>query len=110
MTDDRPFIRAETGGSRGRRDDQETTIASGLIRVVLGYQLEQFRIGYGVHLELGSDFEITVETEFTVEAGEIRWTGEPLTAEAAGALAPLTLKTVSEATIGKDGALRLALG
>lgn len=110
MTDDRPFIRAETWVSRASGDDQEITIANGLIRAVLGYQLVQVRIGYGVHLELGNDFEITIETEFTVEAGEIRWTGEPLTKEAAGVLSPLTLTTVSEAAIGKDGTLRLALG
>ncbi|UXM91822.1 DUF6188 family protein [Paenarthrobacter sp. JL.01a] len=110
MTEDRPFTRAKTGVSHGRRDDQEMTIANGLIRAVLGYQLVQFRIGYGVHLELGNDFEITIEAEFTLKAGEMRWTGDPLTTEAAGALAPVTLKTVSEATIGKDGTLRLTLG
>lgn len=110
MTDDGPFIRAEAGGIHGRRDEQEITIANDLIQAVLGYQLAKFRLDYGVHLELGNDFEITIETEFTLEAGEIRWTGEPLTTEAGKVLLPLTSTTVSEATIGNDGTLRLALG
>lgn len=110
MTDDRLFIRGESAVSHGSTDDQESMIVSGLIRAVVGHQLVQFRMGYGVHLELGNDFEVTIETEFTVDTGERRWTGEPLTAEAAGALLPLNLTTVSEATIVKDGTLLLALG
>ncbi len=67
-------------------------------------------MGYGVHLELGSDHEVTIETPLTIVDGGARWSGEPLTAEAAGALLPLNLREVNSVEIASDGTLNLDLG
>jgi hypothetical protein len=90
--------------------DEDITIANDLLAPVVGQQLIQFRMGYGVHLELGYDFEVTIETPLTVLDGDSRWSGEPLTAEAAGALLPLNLRDVTSAKIDRDGTLNLGLG
>jgi hypothetical protein len=90
--------------------DEDITIANDLLAPVVGQQLIQFRMGYGVHLELGYDFEVTIETPLTVLDVASRWSGEPLTAEAAGALLPLNLRDVTSAKIDRDGTLNLGLG
>ena len=38
------------------------------------------------------------------------WSGEPLTAEAAGALLPLNLRDVTLVQVDRDGTLKLGLG
>ena len=67
-------------------------------------------MGYGVHLELGDEHEVTIETPFDVVNGDTRWAGEPLTAGAAGALLPLNLREVTSGRISTDGTLMLGLG
>lgn len=91
------------------RDDDIVTVNE-LLTALVGQPLVQFRMGYGVHLELGHDFEVTVETPLTVADGDSRWTGEPLTAEAAGALLPLNSRGVTSAEVTKDGTLNLHFG
>jgi Family of unknown function (DUF6188) len=81
-----------------------------LLAPVVGEPLVQFRMGYGVHLELGLDFEVTIETPLTVTDGGSAWSGEPLTAEAAGALLPLNLRDVTFVRVDRDGTLNLGLG
>jgi hypothetical protein len=90
--------------------DEDIAIANDLLAPGVGQQLIQFRMGYGVHLELGDDFEVTIETPLTVLDGDSRWGGEPLTAEAAGALLPLNLREVTSAKVDRDGTLNLGLG
>lgn len=87
-----------------------STTADELLTPVVGSQLIQFRMGYGVHLELGDAYEVTIETTLAVVDGRNAWTGEPLTAEAAGALLPLNLRIVTFARVDADGTLRLGLG
>jgi hypothetical protein len=91
-------------------NDADVRRATGLLQVVVGEQLVQFRMGYGVHLELGSDAEVTIETPFRVTTVEDEWTGEPLTEGAAGALLPLILQKVTSAEVTPDDALRLGVG
>jgi hypothetical protein len=42
------------------------TLSNELLAPGVGEPLVQFRMGYALHLELGSDFEVTIETPFTV--------------------------------------------
>ena len=105
-----PIIRSGDEERRGiteGRDDSEVVVANRLIAALLGQQLAQFRMGYGVHLELGHDHEVTIETPFQVVDGNDRWAGEPLTAEAAGALLPLNHRVVTCGRIESDGTLVL---
>ena len=110
---DTPFIRSSDGERKGITeggDHTEVVVANSLIGALIGKQLVQFRMGYGVHLELGNDHEVTIETPFEVTDGNIRWDGEPLTADAAGALLPLSLSEVTSGRITTDGTLVLGLG
>ena len=110
---DTPFIRSNDGDRRGITEgggDAEVVVANNLIGALIGKQLVQFRMGYGVHLELGHDHEVSMETSFAVEDGTARWTGEPLTADAAGALLPLNQREVTSARVAQDGTLVLRFG
>ena len=89
---------------------EDIVVANDLLAPVVGQPLVQFRMGYGVHLELGRDFEVTIETPLTVVDGDSRWSGEPLTAAAAGALLPLNLRDVTSVKVDRDGTLNLGLG
>ena len=111
--DDAPFIRSSDGDREGfeeGRGSAEVVVANQLIAALLGKQLVQFRMGYAVHLELGNDHEVTIEMPFEVIDGGAHWAGEPLTAEAAGALLPLTHREVMSAHIGIDSTLKLGIG
>lgn len=109
-----PSIRSSDGQQRSGitegGDGNETAVANDLIGHLIGKQLVQFRMGYGVHLELGHDHEVTIETPFEVSDGGTRWAGEPLTAGAAGALLPLNLRELTLGRITPDGTLILGLG
>lgn len=99
----------EGGITKGCGDD--IVLANQLISRVEGEQLIQFRMGCGVHLEFGiDDFEVTIETSLVVVDGSALWSGEPLTADAAGALLPLNHREVTSAKIATDGALSLGFG
>jgi hypothetical protein len=100
--DERPGI-TEGGGT-------EVAVANHLAAVLTGLPLVQFRMGYGIHLELGEAHEVTIETTLDVLEGESRWIGEPLTADAAGALLPLNSRKISSAHIAPDGTLALRFG
>ncbi len=109
-----PVIRSSDGQERTGidegRDDSDVVVANQLIAALLGEQLVQFRMGSGVHLEIGHDHEVTIETPFEVLDGNTQWSGEPLTAAAAGALLPMNLRAVTSAQIATDGTLVLGLG
>jgi len=92
------------------QDDGDVAVANRLIAALLARPLVQFRMGYGVHLEVGDDHEITIETPFKVADESTQWSGEPLTAEAAGALLALNLREVTSARIAIDGTLALGFG
>jgi hypothetical protein len=63
-----------------------------------------------MHIGLGRHFDVTVETQLIVVDGGTRWTGEPLTADAAGALLPLNSRAVTFVKVDPDGTLNLGLG
>lgn len=110
---DTPFVGSSDGMGSGipkDRDDTEVVVANRLLAAVFGQQLVQFRMGYGVHLELGDQYEVTIETPFEVVDGKDHWAGEPLTAEAAGALLPLNLREVTSGRIATGGTLVLGFG
>jgi hypothetical protein len=109
---DMPLIRSREGERAGITEgaDGQIVTANKLIATLTGKSLVQFRMGYGVHLEVGADHEVTIETPLEVVDGETRWGGEPLTAEAAGALLPLILRDVTSAVIATDATLILGLG
>lgn len=88
----------------------DVAVANHLAAVLIGLPLVQFRMGYGIHLELGEAHELTIETALDVVEGETHWSGEPLTADAAGALLPLNSRTVSSAHVATDGTLALGFG
>jgi hypothetical protein len=67
-------------------------------------------MGYGVHLELGDAHEVTIETPFEVVEGDTHWGGEPLSADAAGALLALNLREITSGQIAMDGTLVLGVG
>lgn len=92
----------------GRAED--IVLSNELLAPVVGEPLVQFRMGYGMHLELGHDFEVTIETPLTVVNDSNRWSGKPLTADAAGALLPLNLREVTFVRVDQDGTLNLGLG
>jgi hypothetical protein len=110
---DMPFIRSSDGQQRSGTteggDVREVVVASKEIGHLMGKQLVQFRMGHGVQLEL-DDHEVTIETSFEVMNDNVGWAGEPLTADAAGALLPVTLRAVTSALIATDGSLALGLG
>ncbi len=92
---------------------------SGFIRAneevshVVGEPLYQVRMGYaGIRLELGDsfEFEVTFDTPLAVTTTDAQWAGEPLTAEAAGALLPLLGSHVTSARVEANGALHLVIG
>ncbi|HEX5018716.1 MAG TPA: DUF6188 family protein [Actinomycetes bacterium] len=109
---DRPSLRSGDGERQGATEGgaTEVGIANQLIADLIGRQLVQFRMGYGVHLEVGSDHEVTIETPFEVIGADTRWAGEPLTAGAAGALLPLNLRELTSVQVATDGTLVLAFG
>jgi hypothetical protein len=109
---DAPVIRTSGAERPGITDGggAEIVVANRLMAALTGKPLVQFRMGYGVHLELGYDHEVTIETPLEVVDGDRQWRGEPLTAEAAGALLPLNLREVSSQRVAADGTLILGLG
>lgn len=109
---DVPFIHSSEGKRQGFTEggDSEVVVANGLLAALVGKPLVQFRLGYGVHLELGDEHEVTIETPFGVVDGDAAWMGEPLTAEAAGALLPLNGREVTVAGVAQDGTLTLGIG
>src|SRR5215468_11284615 len=80
-----PIIRSSDGERSGITEggDTDVVVANRLIAVLTGEPLVQFRMGYGIHLEVGDVHEVTIETSFEVVDGNTRWGGEPLTADAA---------------------------
>lgn len=109
---DTPIIRSSDGERRGIIEGGATDVvrANRLLAALAGKPLVQFRMGYGVHLELGHDYEVTIETPLEVLDGHSRWSGEPLTADAAGALLPLNQRDITSQHIAQDGTLVLGLG
>ena len=109
-----PAIRSSDGeerrGIEEGRDDSEVVVANHVITALLGKQLVQFHMGYAVHLEVGHDHEVTIETPFEVVDGNSQWSGDPLTDEAAGALLPMNLREVTSARIATDGTFILGFG
>jgi len=89
---------------------EDIALSNELLAPVVGEPLVQFRMGYAIHLELGHQFDVTIETPLTVVDGGNRWSGEPLTADAAGALLPLNLREVTLVRVDRDGTLNLGLG
>jgi hypothetical protein len=67
-------------------------------------------MGHGMHLEVGDVHEVTIEKPFEVADGNSHWGGDPLTAEAAGALLPLNYREVTSGHITTNGTLVLGLG
>ena len=110
--DSPPSIRTSKGVEFGitEGDGDEAVVANELLAPLRGRQLVQFRMGSGLHLDFGSDYEVTIETRLIVESLGTSWSGEPLTAEAAGALLPLVTQPLSAAQIARDRALSLAIG
>jgi hypothetical protein len=96
-------------GARSGRE-QDIATANGLLAPILGQALVQFRMGYAIHLELGHEFEVTVETTLTVADSGGRWSGEPLTAQAAGALLPLNFRQATSVRVDNDETLHLGFG
>jgi hypothetical protein len=109
---DAPFIRTSDEDRPGISEGGKTDIvvANRLIAALSGKPLVQFRMGYGVNLELGHDHVVTIESPVEVVDGENRWSGKPMTASAAGALLPLIQREVTVARVDQDGALVLGLG
>jgi len=110
---DAPFIRSSDGERRGITeggDDTDVVVANNLIVATTSVSSPPSVMGYGVHLEVGNDHEVTIETPFEVADGDTRWAGEPLTADAAGALLPLNLREVTSGRIATNGTLTLGLG
>lgn len=111
---DAPVVRSSDGEERRGitegGDDRDVAVANIRIGALVGKPLVQFRVGYGVHLELGHDHEVTIETAFEVATDNAHWVGEPLAADAAGALLPLNSRHITSARIATDGTLFLCLG
>jgi len=109
---DAPFTRPGEDKHQGFTDggDTEVVVANRLLTALIGRPLVQFRMGYGVHLEFGNHHEVTIETSFSVKDGDALWTGEPLTAEAAGVLLPLNSCEVTSVEVAGDGTLTLGVG
>jgi hypothetical protein len=107
-----PHIRSQDGVQTGIAEGhgQEAAVANGWLGALVGKPLVQFRMGYGAHLEIGTEFEVTIETAFRVASPDADWGGEPLTGEAAGALLLLNARAVAAATVAPDGTLSLVLG
>jgi hypothetical protein len=88
-------------------------LANAELSRVVGQTLYQVRLGYaGIQLELGDSFEyeVVVDTPLAVTTTGAVWAGEPLTAEAAGALLPLLGRDVASASVATDGTLHLVIG
>ncbi len=90
--------------------DTEVVVANRLLTALIARPLVQFRMGSGVHMEFGNHHEVTIETSFSVKDAEAHWTGEPLTAEAAGALLPLNSREVTSVEVAGDCTLTLGVG
>jgi hypothetical protein len=86
-------------------DDIE--LANDLLAAVVGQSLVQFRMSFGVQLELGPDHVLTIETPFSVVNKNGSWSGEALTGDAAAALLPLVFEDVASAAILADGTFSL---
>ncbi len=88
-------------------------LANAEVSRVVGQTLYQVRMGYaGIQLVIGDSFEyeVVVDTPLAVTATGAVWAGEPLTAEAAGALLPLLGAGVASAKVATDGTLHLVIG
>jgi len=66
----------------------------------------------GIQLELVDSFEyeVVIDTPLAVTTTGASWAGEPLTAEAAGALLPLLGADLASAGAASDGTLHLLIG
>jgi hypothetical protein len=109
---DTPIIWSSDGERLGITEggDADVVVANRLLATLTGKPLVQFRMGYAMHLEVGDAHEVTIETTFEVVDGNSHWGGEPLTAEAAGALLPLNHREVMSGHIATNGTLALGLG
>jgi hypothetical protein len=107
-----PFVRQGDEERQGITEggDAGVVVANRLLNALVGKPLVQFRMCYGVHLQVGDDHEVTIETSLEVINGDAQWSGEPFTAEAAGALLPLISREVTAAGIARDGTITLGLG
>jgi hypothetical protein len=94
----------------GVPDGKDLALCNELLASAVGQPLVQFRLGSGVDLELGRHFEVTIESPLTVTDGGNCWSGEPQTADAAGALLPLRSRAVTFVKVDADGTLNLGLG
>lgn len=110
---DPPVIRSNQGEERRGRvegqDNNEAVGANRLLTTLLGHKLLQFRMGYDVRLAVGPH-QVVLEAPIEVRDRTSRWSGEPLSAEAAGALLPLIDQEVISAHIATNGSLVLGVG
>jgi len=75
---------------------------------LVGLPLSQFAMwGYGLHLDIGSGYRITVETPLSVTGDGHAWVGEPATGDTAAALLRVLHTDVTSAKVVDDGGLRL---
>lgn len=85
--------------------------ANAALLPVVGKTLSQFTMwGFGLHLDFGDGYVITVEAPLSVTVDGESWEGEPASGGSAAALLKVVHNEVLSATVLADGGLRIATG
>jgi hypothetical protein len=75
---------------------------------LVGQSLSQFAMwGYGLHLNIDTGYQVTVETRLSVTVNGETWEGEPATAGAAAALLKVLHTDVTSAKVVAVGGLQI---
>jgi len=89
---------------------EDVEFANGLMGVVVGQELFDFRMGFGLQIDFGGHYFLTVETPFSMVGGVKPFSGEPVSGDAAEVLIPLRLQPVRFVRVLSDGTLTLGIG
>ncbi|MEO8262125.1 MAG: DUF6188 family protein [Pseudolysinimonas sp.] len=88
---------------------EDIQLANAQIQDMVGRDFSEFRMGFGLRLDFGDDWLVTIETPFSMSGDVELFGGEPVSGEAAAALLPLRLRRVSSAQVQPDGTLTIGM-
>ena len=89
---------------------EDVEFANGLMGGVVGQELYGFRIDFGLQIDFGGRYVLTIETPFSMAEGAEAFIGEPVSGEAAEVLIPLRLRPVGSVQVLPDGTLTVGIG
>ena len=89
---------------------EDVEFANDLMGAVVGQEFYGFRMDFGLQIDFGGRYVLTIETPFSIVEGAEAFIGEAVSGDAAEVLIPLRLRPVTCVRVLPDGTLTVGIG